>query len=416
MTTIPPLPEQFWRMAIALGLGLLVGLQREHAETRLAGFRSFALFSLLGYLCGAIAAVQGVAWLPAAGFVALAGVLVAGNLLEHRGPDSDPGVTTETAALLVFGNGVYLAAGTVSFGIAVGVVVAALLAFKVELHSFAHRLEENDFKAAIQFGLLSFVVLPVLPDQAYGPYAVLNPRNIWWMVILIVGIGLAGYIAHKVLPASKGLLLGGVIGGLVSSTATTVSYARRVAEGAVTPVLAATVVAIASSVVYARLMIEVSVAAPGWAGQALPPLAILLAVMAALALALWWRNRSTVSVLPLSNPSQTGVALLFGGVYSLVLLAAAAARDLFGDRGLYLVAAISGLTDVDAITLSTARLVDTGKLDGGLGWRVVVTASLSNIIAKAAMAAAMGGGSLLRALALPFGAALAVGLGLVWWW
>lgn len=410
------LPETFWRMAIAIGLGLLVGLQREHAaSSRIAGLRSFALFSLFGYLCGLLAAVLGV-WLPVAGMLALAAVLLAGNLLEHRGPDGDPGITTEVSALLVFGVGVYLASGTVSLGIAIGVVIATLLAFKVELHSLAHRLEEADFKAALQFALLSFVVLPVLPDQTFGPYGVLNPRNIWWMVLLIVGIGFAGYIAHKTLPASTGLLLGGVIGGLVSSTATTISYARRVSQGDVSSGLAATVIAMASAVVFGRLMIEVSVVAPGWARQALPPLGLLLAVMIFLALALWWTNRTKVRALPLSNPSQTGVALLFAGIYSLVLLASAAARDLLGDQGLYLVAAISGITDVDAITLSTARMVETGRLSGDLGWRVVLTATLANIAAKAMMAAAMGGRPLLMALALPFGATLMVGLAAILWW
>ena len=410
-----PLPEAFWRMAIAIGLGLLVGLQRERAASRIAGFRSFALFSLFGYLCGSLAVILG-AWLPAAGMLALAAVLLAGNLVEHRGPDSDPGVTTEIAALLVFGDGVYLASGTVNLGIAIGVVVAALLAFKVELHSLARRMEESDFKAAIQFGLLSFVVLPVLPDQAYGPYGVLNPRNVWWMVLLIVGIGLAGYIAHKVLPASTGLLLGGVIGGLVSSTATTISYARRFAQGDVTSGLAATVIAMASGIVFARLMIEISLASPGWAAQALPPLAVLLIVMTLLALGLWWHNRTKVIALPLGNPSQTGVALLFAGVYSLVLLATAAAKEMLGDQGLYLVAAISGITDVDAITLSTARMVETGKLDGGVGWRVVVTATLANILAKGLMAGALGGRPLLAALALPFGITFAAGVAAILWW
>ena len=405
------LPDSFWRLAVAVGLGLLIGLQRERAAARLAGLRSFALFSLFGYLCGVLGG-----WSAAAGFLALAAVLVAGNIVEDRSPEADPGVTTETAALIVFGNGVYLASGSVALGTAFGVVVAALLAFKVELHSLARRTDDADFKAAVQLALLSFVILPVLPDQTYGPYGVFNPRNVWWMVLLIVSIGFVGYLAHKFMPSRSGILLSGCIGGLVSSTATTVSYARRVVHDGLSPAHAATIVVMASSVVFARLLLEIAVAAPGWLWQAAPPLLILLTILAAMAGFLWHSNHADVTSTPLSNPSQIGVAIMFGVIYTVVLFAVAAARDFFGDRGLYLVAAISGITDVDAITLSTARLVQTGSLDGALGWRVVVTATLSNLVAKAAMATVFGGARFGRQLAIPFGGAILAGLAVIWLW
>lgn len=404
-----PLAELFWRMGVAAGLGLLVGLQRERAAARIAGLRSFALFSLFGFVCGLLGG-----WMPAAGFLALSAILVSGNLGEHRAEGADHGVTTEAAALFIYANGAYLAAGTVSLSIACGVIVAALLAFKVELHSLARQLDETDFKAAVQFALLSFVVLPVLPDQDFGPYAVLNPRHVWWMVLLIVGVSFAGYLAHKFLAPRSGILLSGFVGGLVSSTATTVSYARRIAKDGLAPAWAATVIVMASAVVFARLILEIAVAAPGWLPQAAGPLAALFAILAGAALILWRGNRAVVASAPLQDPSQTGVALLFGIVYSAVLLATAAARDQLGERGLYLVAAISGVTDVDAITLSTARLVQTGSLDGALGWRVVVTAALSNLVAKGCIAAALGGPPLARQLAVPFGAAILGGLAAIW--
>ena len=404
-----PLAELFWRMGVAAGLGLLVGLQRERAAARIAGLRSFALFSLFGFLCGLLGG-----WMPAAGFLALAAILVSGTLAQKRAQGADPGVTTEAAALFVYANGVYLGAGTVSLSIACGVIVAALLAFKVELHSWARQLDETDFKAAVQFALLSFVVLPVLPDQTFGPYAVLNPRHVWWMVLLIVGVSFAGYLAHKFLAPRSGILLSGFVGGLVSSTATTVSYARRIAKGGLAPACAATVIVMASAVVFARLILEITVAAPGWLAQAAGPLAALFAILGGAALIQSQGNPAVVASAPLQDPSQTGVALLFGLVYSLVLLATAAARDQFGDRGLYLVAAISGVTDVDAITLSTARLVQTGNLDGALGWRIVVTAALSNLVAKGCLAAALGGPTLARQLVVPFGAAIVGGLAAIW--
>jgi uncharacterized membrane protein (DUF4010 family) len=336
-------------------------------------------------------------------------VLVTGNLIEHQTSGIDPGVTTEAAALSIFAVGVHLASGSVAVSTAFGVVVAALLAFKVELHAFANRLDEADFKAGVQLALLSLVILPVLPDRTYGPYDVFNPRNVWWMVLLIAGIGVAGYLAHKFMPPSAGILLSGFVGGTVSSTATTVSYARRVLRDGLAPAVAATVIVMASAVVFIRLALMIAVVAPGWLRQAGPPLLIIFLVLSVMALILWRRDRCVVSATPLENPSQLGVALTFGVIYSVILFAVAAARDLLGERGLYLVAAISGITDVDAITLSTARLVQTGSLDSSVAWRVVITATLSNIVAKAAMAAVLGGPKLVRQLALPFGLALAAG-------
>ena len=336
--------------------------------------------------------------------VALAAVLVAGR------SDDDPGVTTEAAALLVFGNGVYLASGWIALATAFGVVVAALLAFKVELHTLARQLDEGDFKAAVQLALLSFVILPVLPDRSFGPYQFFNPRHVWWMVLLIASIGFAGYLAHKFMPERAGILLSGFVGGLVSSTATTVSYARRVAEDSLPPAAAATVIVMASAVVFLRIMVEISVVAPTWAWQAARPVLMLLAILSATALLLWRRRQVEVDSTPLRNPSQIGVALTFGALYCAVLLAVPAVRDLLGDRGLYLVAAVSGITDVDAITLSTARLVQSGSLDGALGCRVLVTATISNLAAKAAMAVALGGPQLARKLVIPFGAATLAGI------
>jgi len=241
-----------------------------------------------------------------------------------------------------------------------------------------------------------------------------NPRNVWWMVRLIAGIGFAGYLAHKFMPQRSGMLVSGFVGVLVSSTATKVSYARRVADDGFSLKWAATIVTMASAVVFVRLTLEIAVASRTLFTHAAPPLLALFLLLVAAAIVQWRQGSPPVASTPLNNPSQLGVAFLFALIYVLVLFAAAAARDGLGNSGLYLVAIVSGLTEVDAITLFTARMVDTGNLDGATGWRVVVIATLSNLAAKAAMAASIGGRVLLRQIALLFGAAATGGLLAIW--
>jgi uncharacterized membrane protein (DUF4010 family) len=299
--------------------------------------------------------------------------------------------------------------------VALGGAVAVLLQFKEELHRFAGRLGEGDLKAIMQFVLIALVILPVLPDRSFGPYDVLNPAQIWWMVVLIVGLSLAGYVAYKLFGAHAGAALSGILGGLISSTATTVSYARRTREAPESRRLAALVVLIASTVVYARLLVEIAAVAPRSFPALAPPIAILLGISALLSVVAWLVGRGRAAEPPAQgNPAELRSALLFGALYAAILLAVAFARDRFGTAGLYAVAGLSGLTDMDAITLSTARLVDSGKVAAADGWRAILLASFSNLIFKAGIVGILGTWRLFGRIALFFGLVLAGG-GLVWW-
>jgi uncharacterized membrane protein (DUF4010 family) len=309
----------------------------------------------------------------------------------------------------MFSIGAYLAVGNAALGVVMGASVAVLLAFKVEIHRTAERLNEADVKAVMQFVLLSLIILPVLPDQTYGPYGVLNPRQIWWMVVLIVGVGLAGYIAGKFVPERASIAVSGMLGGLVSSTATTASYARRLQSGIVAPAVAAAVISIASAISLLRMLAEVTVAAPGLLAAVAP--AILLMALALLGTArLVYRGTETRAAdRMLENPSQVRGALVFALIYAAVLLASAAVKQHLGQGALYPVAIVSGLTDVDAITLTAARLFSTGSIDQAQAWRLIVTAALSNLVAKAAFATFLGGRGLLSRIAPSFASAAAVG-------
>jgi uncharacterized membrane protein (DUF4010 family) len=258
-------PNLFGQMAISLLLGLLIGLQRERADRTIGGIRTYPLIAAFGTLSGWLAVDYG-GWIVAAGLIALAALLVISNFVIARAGKHDSGQTSEVAALLLFGIGAYLVVGEPAVAVALGGAIAVLLHLKDPLHAFANRIGERDIAAIMQFALITLVVLPVLPDRTFGPYDTLNPFHTWLMVVLIVGIGLVGYVAYKLFGAREGAVLGGVIGGLVSSTATTASFARRAASAPAGAGLAALVIMIASAIVYARVITEVSVVARGmWA-------------------------------------------------------------------------------------------------------------------------------------------------------
>jgi uncharacterized membrane protein (DUF4010 family) len=238
------------------------------------------------------------------------------------------------------------------------------------------------------------------------------------MVVLIVGISLLGYFAYQVFGQKAGTLLGGILGGFISSTATTVTYARRTQGGSHTSSsLAAMVVFIASAVSVARIMTEVAVVAPATLAKVLPPLAAVLLLMLLVGgAAYFFKGKGHDEMPEQGNPAQLKTALVFGAIYATVILATAFAKDHFGDRGLYIVAVISGLTDVDAITLSTARLMNTGGLEPGNGWRVILVAALSNLVFKGALVGVLGSRAMFGKVAVLFGVVLLGGLLVLWLW
>src|SRR5688500_17501825 len=278
------LVDVFQRLGIALGVGLIVGLQRERSGSPLGGFRTFPLATLFGAVSGLIAMRFG-AWPIAAGLVVVAAVLIMGNLERQ---ERDVGLTTEVAMLLMYMVGALVMFGPVSVAVIIGGTVAVLLHLKPEMHSIARRLADPDFRAIMQFVLITLVILPILPNQRYGPYEVLNPYKIWLMVVLIVGISLGGYIIYKFFGQKAGTLAGGILGGLISSTATTVSYSQRTAKAPDASGLAALVIMVASTIVFVRVLILIGASAPHFLAVAAWPIGIVLGALALVCLVLWW--------------------------------------------------------------------------------------------------------------------------------
>lgn len=428
--------DALWRLGVGLMLGLLVGLQREVLEEKFfAGIRTFALIGVFGTMCGLLVEFFG-GWTVAAGFGAIIALVCIGHISEQNcaatkkiKSGSEPaetgeekprlGITTEIAALLVYAIGAYLAKGSPAVGVAVGGSVAILLHWKEEIHGIVEQLGANDVRAILQFVLITFIILPVLPNQSYGPYGVFNPREIWMLVSLIVGISLSGYLVYKFLGAKLGILFGGLIGGTISSTATTVTYARRTREAPGADHMAAIVVVIASGVVFARLLVEISVVAPSFVREAAIPIGLVGAfafILGAVLFGISWRKNEMGAMPQQENPTQLKSALWFAAMYAFILLTVEATRNYLGNEWLTLAAILSGLADMDAITLSLSRMVQNEELEPGRGWRLILTAGISNLAFKGVMAAWLGSRSFGWRIILLFGLIAAFAGAVILFW
>ena len=259
-----------------------------------------------------------------------------------------------------------------------------------------------------------------MPDHtlAFDPYKVLNPFDIWRLVVLICGISLAGYLAAQFLGETASVWVSGILGGVISSTATTVTFSRQ-AKGQKHPAAATLILLLASTVVFGRVLFEVGIVAPSLILRFWMPMAALTGLMAAITAAFaFFRPLPEEEGTGLGNrdPSQLKVALVFGALYAVVLFGVAAAKEHFGSTGLYAVAGLSGLIDMDAITLSTARLVVRDQIDADTGWRMIAIGYLSNLLFKLGIVAVLGGRKLLKQVAFVFGVAFIGGMLIVLFW
>ena len=406
--------ETWIRLAASLGIGLLIGLERERNPAAKAGVRTFALVALFGTLSALVGKLSESAWTVPVGLAAVAAMLIAAHAREtHEG---DPGTTTVVAAGVTYLLGALVELGNVELGGALGISVAALLYFKPEIEGFSMALKRHEQVSVLQFLVASFIVLPILPDRGYGPYEVLNPRNIWLMVVLVSGIGLASYIALRVAGERLGVLLAGFLGGLVSSTATTVLYGRRSRESEGMQQLAASALPLASLVPLPRIMLIAAVIAPSLVPPLVPVLGAALAAGTVVTLlSLRKTDPGVAAPIPESrNPAEIGTALRFGAFYAVVLLASAWLSDIAGRRGLYAAAALSGFVDVDPIVLSVSNFFSDGRLGGADAVAAIALAYAANLAFKFAVTAWFKPRLALR-VAAPFAAMIAGGAA-AWSW
>lgn len=399
----------FLDLATALGAGLLVGLQRQRANSDLAGIRTFPLIALFGAMCAMLARLfepSGV-WVVASGFVALALIIHAGQVGRapaERDGKAPRGIVTEMAILVVFGAGVLIVMKHAALGVSIAAATAVLLHLKPSLHKFTAALSDTDVRAIMQFAAISLIILPVVPNRVMGPFEAINPYNLWLMVVLVTGISLSGYVAIRLFGSGAGTLLAGLLGGLVSSTATTVSFSRmaKLRQGKCAASTAA--IAIASGVMAVRTVIFAYAAAREKSGELVAWLMVFLVasvIAAGIALLLAWRDepKGTEAQTQLSNqknPTELKAALFFALMFAVVQVLVIAGNKYFGNSGLFVVAAISGLTDMGAITLSTAAMVLREQVDGATAAATITLAAVVNTIVKIGIAWSLGGVTLAK--------------------
>lgn len=389
------------QLAIALAIGLIIGMERgwesreSPAGLRIAGIRSFGLIGLLGGLSALLAAQFGVSVLVIA-FLGLA-LIIAVSYGVTAQNTQDFGITTELALLITFVLGALAGKGLASEAVAVAVVMTVLLGFKQELHQSLRHLDRRELIATLQLLLIAAVVLPLLPNRDLGPWSALNPRAIGLLVVLIAGISYVGYFAMRLLGARVGLLATAVLGALVSSTAVTVSFGRMARRGQGNFALLGAGISLASGTMALRILVEVSLVNPALLPSLVPPVAVLAVVplVAAGAIVIRTKSVETSAEVELKNPIELGAALGYGAVFAVLFILIQAMEAWFGNAGVYALSAISGITDVDAVSLSLAQATK-GDLPLVVGTTGILIAAMVNTAVKALLATVIGGWKLAR--------------------
>ncbi len=404
-------------LVAATGLGAVIGLERQvdqHSTADAsAGVRTFALFGLWGAATGFFAEMYGAAAFVV-GAAAFAAMIVTSYILFAAGT-RDWGITTEFAGFGAFAVGVLVWNEQVIVAAAVAVGIAALLRAKEWLHDLTDRFSDEDVRAVLQFAVLTAVVLPLLPDQDYGPFEAFNPRRVWLMVVFVAAIGLAGYVALR-FKGERGLGVTGLLGGLISSTAVTLGFSKMSKDQPRLQTALVAGITAASGLMYARVLVEAFVFAPDMALKLAVPLVVLFVLVEGAAIYWWTRPleaRPGASEIKLQNPVTLKSALQFAALYAAVIFVAKVLIDRASEAALSVVGAVSGINDVDAITLAMADEVARQGLDPTFAAQAVLAAVVVNTLVKAGMAVVLGSKGLGRAVAITLVPAAVLG-GVAW--
>jgi uncharacterized membrane protein (DUF4010 family) len=405
--------------ATAVLLGALIGIEREKRKAEenqqggIAGLRTFTLLALFGAAAGWLAAETASPWIVAGGLMIVGAFVVAGYVIAARADPQSTGLTTEVAAVLVYLLGAMVTLGHSELAIGLGVVTAAVLAYKQPLHGFVDKIGWDDVYAGLRLLIATFIALPLLPDEPIDPWGALNPYKLWLLVILISSLSLVGYVLTRVLGQTRGTALTGLTGGLVSSTAVTLSFAKEGRDKPKNVAALACGILLAWAVMFARIIVLVAVVNRALLGHVLVPFAMMTLVVGGFAAWLYFgggakgtkADKGSVSV---RNPFSLVAAAKFAALFAVVLLAVKIVQQHFPPSGLYAVAALSGLVDVDAITLSMAEFAKAGELHTAV--IAIVIAAITNTLVKCGMAFAIAGPALGTKLVAATVATLVAGL------
>jgi len=415
---------QLMPFAKSLAIGLLIGLERErHSDTK-AGLRTFTLIALAGTLFAFLGQLIATPWLLAAGILVIGIMLIAAYSLDrnnhqplHNTHRSDPGTTTVIAALITFGLGAILWYGYSMLAVALAIATTTLLYFRAELHGVSHQLSRRDYVSFLQFAMLAFILLPLLPDREYDPFGAINPYHIALLVVVISGVSLAGYVALRIFGEGRGALLAGIFGGITSTTATTMAFSRHAQRDSNITSLAARIILIANLVLYLRIGAFVIFLAPGLMKILAPVFGGGLLLGGAFMYGLSRQQRRGEIESPphidIKNPAELPTALGFAALFSAILFLVSWINSVIGMKGVYAAAFLAGLTDLDAISLSTLRLLNADKATTMQAATTIVIAFIANLIFKFGISAFAGSRALARAVGGGF-IAMTVGMAIGW--
>lgn len=399
--------EIMMRVVVALGLGLLVGLQREFAKQEnldqlFAGTRTFSLIGMSGALAAVLAEHTGEALIVVAMAIALSALLAIGY---HAEIPKHVGMTTEIAALVTFGAGAVAGFGELPIAAAIGVLTATLLAVKPFTRRLSATIDREDVFATLKFAVVAALALPLLPDETLGPspWDAVSPYNIGLMIVFISGLSFVGYVLIQVVGPRRGIGLTGILGGLVSSTAATLTLAERSRTTDKLPNALGLGVLLAWVIMFGRILVEVGVVNLALLPEVWLPITVGGLVAAAWAGVLYLREKDTddssgVDRARFSNPFRLAPAIQFGLLYGVVLIGSKALEGWLGATGIYVGAIASGLADVDAITLSMSELSRNGSIDDTTASNAIVLAAASNTAVKTGIVWVTGSGGIKRAI------------------
>lgn len=431
---------ELWGVIVAIFLGALIGLQREYTQQhvhlkRFAGFRTFVLITffgaMLGFLSGGINTP-----LVTVGFVAIILLSVSSYVVTYMRTKSTAS-TTEIAALMSYILGVMTTTGYIQFAVIFGILIVTFLAFKERFHHFAKKMDKKEMFAVVKFALISLVILPILPNRNYSPadvpglnevllqlgvsadlisqLNVFNPYNIWMMVILVAGISFLGYFLVKIIGSKKGYGILGFVGGLVSSTAVTLSMASESKKNKklVFPFVLATV--IATCIMFIRIVFEVAIVNSSLLNTLVVPMLSMCAFGLFIVFIFYKRRHKEKQTkeVKFEQPFAIVPALKFGMLFALILFVSKIAQVMFGSTGIYITSVLSGLTDVDAITLTMSALSKSGSISNFVASTAIILAAASNTFVKAGMAYYLGSRKFGNRILLAFILILLVGVGIL---
>ncbi|HSF55584.1 MAG TPA: MgtC/SapB family protein [Algoriphagus sp.] len=395
------------RLLVSIGIGAVIGLERQYTAMKeksegYAGIRTFVFLVLLGF----VAALFNFLFSPWVFVAIFLGVsMMIASTYWFTASQGDRGSTTEFSSLLAFVLGSMTFAGLIEISLMITVLIVLVLSSKFRLKTIVGMITAEEMYDFIRFVVIALLIFPFLPDQYYGPYDVLNPKEIGWVIILTSGLGLVGYVLTKFLGPNKGILLGGIVGGLVSSTAVTWVYAKKSKENEGLSASCATAILAASSIMFVRVLIWTFIFNQTLFNRLLPAVGLVFLSAIGVTIFIFFKRqnqKNTDTEIPLKKPLDLKGALIFGVIYTVILLVVSYANENLGESGTLVSSAIAGFSDIDAITISISKLSGL-KLDLGIASIAIMIAAISNTLVKMGIGIYAGSPALRKNLLIGYG-------------